>query len=112
MRLRIVSANSSRRNWLSVPATSFRKSLGSVILKSKVPKARTRTMPKSASRIMIGLLVPHLLPVKRRVVTKYTSALKGDSSPYFQPLSVERMGMLSVTSVCLPGPKVSPYSPR
>ena len=34
-----------------------------------VPKARTRTMPRSSSRIMIGFAVPHLLPVNRRVVT-------------------------------------------
>ena len=38
-------------------------------LKSKVPNARIRTTPKSSSRTMIGFDVPHLLPVKSRVVT-------------------------------------------
>ena len=69
IRERIVSENSSRRKFWSEPATSFRNIFGSMIRKSKVPKARTRTMPKSASRSMIGFDVPHLLPVKSRVVT-------------------------------------------
>ncbi len=80
--------------------------------KSYVPNARTRTMPKSWSRTITGLEVPHLLPVNRRVVRKYTSALKGDSNPYFQPLSLVRIGMLSVVSECLPGWNKSPYWPR
>ncbi len=51
---------------------------------------------------MIGLAAPHLFPVKSRVVTKETSALKGDSKPYFHDLSVVRIGMLSVVRcVCL-----------
>ena len=50
--------------------------------------------------------------VVTRVFTKYTSALKGDSKPYFHPRSVVRIGMLSVASVCLPGPNVSPNCPR
>ncbi len=112
MRLRMVSANSSSRKWWSEPATSLRKSFGSQTRKSKVPKARTRTMPKSGSRSITGLLVPHLLPVNSRVLTKYTSALNGDSNPYFQPCSVDRIGMLSVVRLCLPGPKVSPNWPR
>ena len=61
---------------------------------------------------MIGLAVPHLLPVKRRVLTKYTSALNGDANPYFQPLSVDKIGMLSVVSVYVPGPNESPNWPR
>ena len=69
MRERMVSENSSRRKCWSEPATSLRKSFTSVMWKSKDPKARTRTMPKSASRSMMGLLVPHLLPVNRRVLT-------------------------------------------
>ena len=66
-------------------------------------------MPKSWSRTITGFDVPHLLPVKSRVVTKYTSALNGDSNPYFQPLSLVSTGMLSVVSVYLPGPNRSPY---
>ena len=69
MRDRIVSANSSRRKFWSEPATSFRNSFGSTILKSKVPNARSRTMPKSSSRAMMGFAVPHLLPVNSRVLT-------------------------------------------
>ena len=38
-------------------------------LKLIVPKARARTIPKSLSRIITGFDVPHLLPVKRRVLT-------------------------------------------
>ncbi len=34
-----------------------------------MPKARRRTMPKSGSRTITGLDVPHLLPVNRRVTT-------------------------------------------
>ena len=80
--------------------------------KSKIPKARRRTTPKSASRIITGLGVPHLLPVNRRVVMKNTSALNGEWNPYFHPPSRVSTGMFSVTSVCLPGVKQSPYSPR
>ena len=69
IRERMVSANSSSRKWWSLPATSFKKSFGSVMRKSYVPKARARTMPKSLSRIITGFEVPQLLPVKRRVVT-------------------------------------------
>ena len=36
----------------------------------------------------------------------------GPGKHTLQPLSVERIGMLSVWSVCLPGPKVSPNWPR
>src|SRR5688500_8265652 len=39
------------------------------------------------------------------------SALNGELNPYFQDFSRVRMGMLSVVSVCLPGPNVSPNSP-
>ena len=67
IRDRIVSANSSSRKCWSEPATSFRKSFGSMTLKSNVPNARMRTTPKSWSRTMIGLEVPHLLPVNSRV---------------------------------------------
>ena len=55
MRERMVSANSSSRNWWSVPATSLRKIFTSTTWKSNVPYARARTMPKSASRIMTGI---------------------------------------------------------
>src|SRR6478736_1043934 len=56
--------------------------------------------------------MPHLLPVNNRVVTKYTSALNGDSNPYFQPWSRVSTGMLSVVSMCLPGANKSPNCPR
>ena len=69
MRERIVSANSSSRKFWSEPATSLRNSFTSTILKSNVPNARARTIPRSSSRIMIGLEVPHLFPVNSRVVT-------------------------------------------
>ena len=68
-RERMTSANSSRRKWWSVPATSFRNSGASTMRKSYVPKARSRTMPKSGSRTITGLEVPHLLPVNSRVTT-------------------------------------------
>jgi hypothetical protein len=63
------------------------------------PKALSRTIPNSASRTMTGFCVPHLRSVNRRVLAKYTSALNGDSKPYFQPLSVDRIGMFWVCSV-------------
>ena len=40
------------------------------------------------------------------------SALNGELKPYFHDFSRVRTGMLSVVSVCLPGPNVSPNSPR
>src|SRR4029078_11660177 len=40
------------------------------------------------------------------------SALNGELKPYFHHFSLVRTGMLSVVSVCLPGPNVSPNSPR
>src|SRR5262249_34754623 len=40
------------------------------------------------------------------------SALNGGLKPYFHDMSVVSTGMLSVVSVCLPGPNVSPNSPR
>ena len=45
---------------------------------ANAPKARSRTMPNSASRIMIGFCVPHFRSVNWRVLTKYTSALNGE----------------------------------
>ena len=83
-----------------------------MILKSNVPKALALTIPRSSSRIMIGLAVPHLLPVNRRVLRKYTSALNGELKPNFHDFNLVRIGMLSVVSVCFPGPNVSPNSPR
>ena len=35
------------------------------------------------------------------------STLNGEAKPYFQPISVERIGMLSVESVYMPGGKTS-----
>src|SRR5258708_28329837 len=61
---------------------------------------------------MIGFAGDHLVPVNKRVLTKYTSALNGDSKPYFQPFNVERIGILSVVSDHSPGPNVSPNWPR
>src|SRR5687768_12234677 len=40
------------------------------------------------------------------------SALNGELNPNFHDFSRVRIGMLSVVSVCLPGPNVSPNSPR
>ncbi len=68
-----------------------------------MPNAVARTMPNSLSRIVAGPGVPHFRLVNLRVEQKYTSALKGDSKPYFQPFSVARMGMFCVVSVCVPG---------
>ena len=56
-------------------------------------------MPNSASRIMMGLAVPHFWSVNWRVFTKYTSALKGDSNPYFQDFNVVSTGIFSVVRV-------------
>ena len=52
---------------------------------------------------MIGFCVPHFWSVHCRVEMKYTSPLNGDSKPYFQPRMVERIGMLLVSSVYMPG---------
>ena len=79
-----------------MPTSSRSSFTGSVTCAANAPKARTRTMPNSASRSVIGFWVPHFMSVKRRVLTKYTSALKGDWKPYFQPFSVDRIGMFFV----------------
>src|SRR4051794_33316191 len=92
---------------LLVAATCLRKVGASDTLIANVPKARRRTGPNSASRIMIGFLVPHLWPVNTRVETKYASALNGELNPYFQPAIVERIGRLRVSSVYVPGLKTS-----
>src|SRR5258706_4400931 len=68
-----------------------------------MPNDVTRTMPNSLSRIVDGPGVPHFKSVNFLVLTKYTSALNGDSKPYFQPLSVARIGMFCVVSVYMPG---------
>ncbi len=60
---------------------------------------------------MIGFWVPHFMSVNWRVLTKYTSALNGDWKPYFQPFSVERIGMFFVCSVYVPGGKTSAICP-
>ena len=57
--------------------------------------------------MVAGPGVPHFRSVKMRVLKKYTSALKGESKPYFQPLRVVRMGMFWVFSSYMPGPKTS-----
>ncbi len=64
------SCTSSVRNWGSVPTSSRSSSRGSETLAENAPKARTRTMPSSGSRIMTGFLVPHLRSVNWRVLTK------------------------------------------
>ncbi len=48
---------------------------------------------------MTGFCVPHFMSVKSRVLTKYTSAFHGELKPYFQPLSVDRMGRFCVSRV-------------
>ena len=67
------------------------------------PKAVTRTIPNSLSRIVAGPGVPHLRSVNLRVEMKYTSALNGLLKPYFHPRSVVRMGMFWVVSSYVPG---------
>ena len=62
-----------------------------------MPNARTRTIPNSGSRIIAGFWVPHFWSVNWRVLTKYTSALKGLLKPYFQPFSVDRIGRFLVS---------------
>ena len=76
-----------------------------------MPKARTRIGPKSGSRIGTGFGVPHLQSASWRVLTKYTSALNGESKPYFQPASVESTGRLRVSSRYCPGPNTSATLP-
>jgi hypothetical protein len=58
-------------------------------------------------RRVMGCWVPHFRSVKRRMLTKYTSALNGLWNPCFQPRRVERTGRLSVASVYRPGSKTS-----
>src|SRR5262249_54404621 len=52
---------------------------------------------------MTGFWVPHFWSVHWRVEMKYTSHLKGDSNPYFQPRMVERIGRFLVSRVYIPG---------
>ncbi len=94
-----------------VPTISLMSSPGSSTLIAYVPKARRRTGPNSASRSKMGFMVPHLRSVNWRVFTKYTSALKGELNPYFQPLSVARIGRFLVSSVYVPGPNTSATAP-
>jgi hypothetical protein len=56
---------------------------------------------------MTGFCVPHFWSVHWRVLMKYTSALNGDSNPYFHPRMVDRMGMFLVSRVYVPGPFTS-----
>ncbi len=60
---------------------------------------------------MTGFCVPHFMSVNWRVVTKYTSALNGESKPYFQPFSVDSSGMFWVCRVYVPGWKTSAMRP-
>ena len=60
-------------------------------------------MPNSGSRTMTGFCVPHFRSVNWRVLKKYTSALKGESNPYFHPLRVLSTGMFCVVRVWVPG---------
>jgi hypothetical protein len=72
---------------------------GSASLYEYMPKARSRTMPKSLSRIVTGCGVPHLRPSCRRVLKKYTSDLKGDSKSLSQFFRLVSTGMVWVVSV-------------
>jgi hypothetical protein len=84
---------------------------GSVAFRVYTPNARTRTGPKSASRIITGFGVPHFRSVIWRVETKYTSALNGLSKPCFHPASVLSTGRLRLSRVNVPGPKTSATFP-
>ena len=46
-----------------------------------------------------GFWVPHFWLVNSRVLTKKTSALKGELKPYFQAFSLESTGIFSVERV-------------
>lgn len=76
-----------------------------------VPNARSRTMPKSLSRIVIGFAVPQRWAVTRRVEKKYTSDLNGDWNSLSQFMRFVRSGNVSVLSVYRPGPKTSAIRP-
>ena len=54
----------------SVPTRLLRSVLGSSARRVYVPKARTRTGPKSTSRIITGFGVPHFRSVMIVVLTK------------------------------------------
>jgi hypothetical protein len=86
-----------------VPTSSLRNIPASTTRTAYPPNARSRTMPNSGSRTMTGFGVPHLRSVNWRVLTKYTSALKGEWKPYFQPLRVVSTGMFWVCRVYVPG---------
>ena len=62
-----------------VPTILTTNSLGSVIWKVKIPFDRSRIILNSVSRKRMGSVVPHLRSVKVRRLTKYASALKGES---------------------------------
>ena len=83
---------------LSVPTRSRMMIAGSLARIEYRPKAVTRTMPNSLSRMVAGPGVPHFKSVNLRVEMKYTSALNGLLKPYFHPLGVVRMGMFCVVS--------------
>ncbi len=105
------SCTSSVRNCGSVPASSRSSAAASTTRAANEPNARSRTIPNSASRTMTGFAVPHFMSVNCRVVTKYTSALNGESKPYFQPLRVDRIGMFWVWRVYVPGVNTSAIWP-
>src|SRR6187200_3306601 len=60
---------------------------------------------------MTGFDVPHFWSVHWRVLMKYTSALNGDSNPYFHPRMVDRIGMFLVSRVYVPGVLTSASCP-
>jgi hypothetical protein len=76
-----------------------------------MPKARTRIMSKSLSRIVIGCGVPHLRPVCTRVLKNTTSDLNGESNSLSQFFKLVSSGRVWVVSLWVPGPNTSAMMP-
>jgi len=53
-------------------------------------------IPKSLSRIVKGLLVPHFWPENCDVSTKYTSHLKGLLKPFAHDIRLVKTGKFAV----------------
>jgi hypothetical protein len=69
-RLRRCGSTSGTRYTSRVPLTFLRNVAGSSTCQLYIPNARSRTIPKSLSRMVIGFCVPHRCAVWRRVETK------------------------------------------
>ena len=68
-------------------------------------------MPKSLSRIVMGVAVPQRWSTWTRVEKKYTSLLKGELNFLSQFIRYVRIGSVLVFSVYRPGPKISATLP-